>query len=212
MPDGDPASPPHIVRDEATLQRLYGAPSEASLAKEVDHVHPLYRAFIEAAPFVAIATGGSEGLDVSPRGDGPGFVTVADEKTLLIPDRRGNNRADTLRNVIRDPRIALLFLVPGIGETLRVNGRAEVSIEPTLLERFAAGGKPARSVLVVHVETVFFQCSRAVVRADLWNPAKQLPRSALPSTGTILGTLSGARVGGASYDEGLEERVKASLY
>jgi PPOX class probable FMN-dependent enzyme len=202
----------HVIRDVAALERLYGTPSEPSLAKEVDHVHPHYRAFIEAAPFVALATAGPDGLDVSPRGDRPGFVAVEDDKTLLIPDRRGNNRTDSLRNVIPDPRVALLFLVPGIGETLRVNGRAEVSVDPALLARFAVDGKEPRSVLVVHVEAVYFQCSRAVLRADLWNPAKHLPRSALPSTGTILKSLSGAKLGGESYDRGLEERVKATLY
>jgi PPOX class probable FMN-dependent enzyme len=203
---------PHVIRDVAALAALYGEPSEASLAKEVDHVHPLYRTFIEAAPFAALATSGPGGLDVSPRGDGPGFVAVADEKTLLIPDRRGNNRADSLRNVILDPRVALLFLVPGVREALRVNGRAEVSVDPTLRARFAVDGKEPRSVLVVHVETVYFQCSRAILRADLWNPEKHLPRGALPSTGTILKTLSGAKIGGEAYDKGLDERMKANLY
>ncbi len=148
----------------------------------------------------------------SPRGDGKGFIVVADEKTLLLPDRRGNNRIDSLRNLLVDPRVALLFLIPGVGETLRVNGRAEISIEPALLQRFAMDGKAPRSVLVIHVETVFFQCSRAVVRADLWNPAKNIDRTSLPSTGTILAALSGAKVGGESYDRELPQRVKATLY
>jgi uncharacterized protein len=201
-----------IITDLATLERLYGAPSEASIVKEVDHIHPIYRKLIEVSPFAVLATSGPGGLDASPRGDGPGFVRVGDEKTLLLPDRRGNNRTDTLRNIVGDPRVALLFLIPGIGETLRVNGRASISIEPALLQRFAVEGKEPRSVLVIAVETVYFQCSRAVVRADLWNPEKHASRAALPSTGEILAALSNARLGGESYDRALPERVKATLY
>jgi PPOX class probable FMN-dependent enzyme len=208
----DMAEPPNIIGDVATLERFYGAPSEASIVKEVDHVHPVYRKLIEAAPFAVLATSGPGGLDASPRGDGPGFVTVEDEKTLLLPDRRGNNRTDSLSNIIGDPRVALLFLIPGIGETLRVNGRASISVEPALLRRFAVEGKEPRSVLVIAVETVYFQCSRAIVRADLWNPAKHASRSALPTTGAILAALSDARIGGESYDRALPERVKATLY
>ncbi len=203
---------PHLITDLSTLERLYGAPSEASMVKEVDHVHPIYRKLIEASPFAVLATSGPGGLDASPRGDGPGFVAVEDEKTLLLPDRRGNNRTDSLRNIIADPRVALLFLIPGIGETLRVNGRASISIDPALLRRFAVEGKEPRSVLVIAVETVYFQCSRAVLRADLWNPEKHASRSSVPSTGAILAALSNARIGGESYDRALPERVKATLY
>ena len=202
----------HTITDLAALERLYGTPVEASIVKETDRIHPVYRAFIEAAPFAVLATSGPGGLDASPRGDGPGFIAVADEKTLLLPDRRGNNRIDSLRNVVSDPRVALLFLVPGVGETFRVNGRAAISIDPVLIARFTLAGKAPRSVLVIHVESVFFQCSRAVVRADLWNPARQVRRDSLPSTGTILSALSGARVGGEAYDRELPERVKATLY
>ena len=206
------AEPSNVIADVETLERFYGAPSEASIVKEVDHVHPIYRKLIEAAPFVVLATSGPSGLDASPRGDGPGFVTVEDEKTLLLPDRRGNNRTDSLRNIIGDPRVALLFLVPGIGETLRVNGRASISIEPALLRRFAVEGKEPRSVLVIVVEAVYFQCSRAIVRADLWNPARHASRPALPTTGAILAALSNAKLGGESYDRALPERLKATLY
>ena len=204
--------PSTVIVDVATLEHLYGAPSEASLVKEVDHVHPVYRKLIEASPFAVLATSGPGGLDASPRGDGPGFVVVEDDKTLLLPDRRGNNRTDSLRNILGDPRVALLFLIPGTSETLRVNGRAMVSIEPLLLRRFAVAGKEPRSVLVIAVETVYFQCSRAVVRADLWNPEKYASRATLPSTGAILAALSDARIGGESYDRALPERVKATLY
>jgi PPOX class probable FMN-dependent enzyme len=202
----------HLIADEAALLALYGTPGEASIVKEVDHVHAIYRPFIEAAPFCVLATAGPDGLDASPRGDGPGFVVVEDPHTLLIPDRRGNNRVDSLRNVLADPRVALLFLIPGIGETIRVNGQARVSVDPALKARFAVDGKEPRSVLVVAVERVYFQCSRAVVRAGLWDPAVQVARSALPSAGAILAAVSRDQVGGADYDRALPERVKATLY
>ncbi|MFC0407474.1 pyridoxamine 5'-phosphate oxidase family protein [Roseomonas elaeocarpi] len=202
----------HLIRDEAALEALYGAVGEASVIKEVDHLHPHYRAFVEASPFAILATAGPEGLDASPRGDPAGFVVVEDEHTLLIPDRRGNNRVDSLRNILRDDRVALLFLVPGVGETLRVNGRAAISVDPALLKRFPMGGKPARSVLVVRVESVYFQCSRAVLRADLWNPERHVERSTLPSPGRILAALSRERFDGEDYDRALPARVRATLY
>jgi hypothetical protein len=203
---------PRIVTDLATLERLYGAPAVPSLRKEVDYIHPHYRAFIEAAPFVALATCGPDGMDVSPRGDPAGFVHVEDERTLLLPDRRGNNRIDSLRNILADPCVALLFLIPGIGETLRVNGRAVIDIDPALLDRFAVDGKAPRSVLRIAVEKVFFQCSRAVLRARLWDHESQVERSALPSTGTMLAALSGGEVGGQEYDDELAERVGTTMY
>ena len=203
---------PHLVTDAAALRTLYGEPSEGAIAKEVDHVHPHYRAMIEASPFMVMATSGPDGLDVSPRGDPPGFVVVEDEKTLLIPDRRGNNRTDSLGNLIADPRIALLFLIPGVGETLRVNGRAEISVDPDLLARFPAQGKLPRSVVVVHVERAYFQCPKALVRSDLWNPVKHIERRSLPSSGTILADITRGRVGGAEYDAAYPERLKATIY
>jgi PPOX class probable FMN-dependent enzyme len=151
--------PKYLIRDEAALADLYGHGSRASLVKEVDHVHPHYRAFIEASSFVILATSGAKGLDALPRGDPAGFVVVKDEHTLLIPDRRGNNRVDTLHNLVADPRVGLLFLVPGAGESLRVNGTAAISTDPSLLAMFDMGNKPARSVVVVTVETVYFQCA-----------------------------------------------------
>jgi len=201
-----------LINDLDTLESLYGAPSEPSIVKEVDFIHPHYRALIEAAPFVAVATGGPGGLDVSPRGDTPGFVHVEDERTLLLPDRPGNNRVDSLRNIVSDPRVALLFLIPGIGETLRVNGRAAISVAPLLLERFAVDGKPPRSVLIVAVETVFFQCSRAILRSDLWNPDRRVDRRALPSMGTILADLSERRMDARAIDEAWPNRARRRLY
>jgi PPOX class probable FMN-dependent enzyme len=201
-----------LITNEADLLALYGEPGEASIVKEVDHVHEIYRPFIEAAPFCVLATSGPDGLDASPRGDGPGFVVVEDAHTLMLPDRRGNNRVDSLRNVIADPRVALLFLIPGIGETIRVNGRAALSVDPALKARFAVDGKEPRSILIVTVERVYFQCSRAVVRSALWATDAQVARSALPSAGAILAAVSKSRVGGDDYDRGLDDRVKATLY
>ena len=202
----------HRIADVATLERLYGLPAGAAVEKEVSYIHPHYRRLIEASPFVVLATCGPEGLDASPRGDPAGFIAVQDEKTLLIPDRRGNNRADSLRNIIGNPHVALLFLIPGVGETLRVNGRALISTEPSLLERFAMDGKLPRSVIVVNVDTVFFQCSRAIWRSKLWDASQHVDRASLPSTGTIVADISGSRVEKEGYDAGLYERLKASLY
>ena len=201
-----------LLTDATALRELYGQPSEGAIAKEIDYVHPHYRAMIEASPFMVMATSGPDGLDVSPRGDPPGFVVVADDRTLLIPDRRGNNRADSLNNLVADPRIALLFLIPGVGETLRVNGRAEISVDPAMLERFPAQGKLPRSVIVVHVETVYFQCPKALVRSELWKPEKQISRKSLPSTGTILADITAGRVGGTQYDQEYPERLRKTLY
>jgi len=194
------------------LEALYGLPLETATAKEADHVTPQYAQFIAASPFVSFATSGPEGLDCSPRGDLPGFVRIADPKTLLMPDRRGNNRIDSLRNVVRDPRAALLFLIPGVGNTLRVNGLARVSVEPALLDSFAVDGKAPRSVVVVSVSAVYFQCARALVRSDLWNPQKHVDPKTLPSAGEMLASLSNHRVGGELYDRQWAERAKATLW
>ena len=202
----------HIIRDLDALRAVYSEPSGGAVAKEVDYLHPHYQAMIRAAPFAVLATVGERFVDASPRGDGPGFVEIADDRTLLLPDRRGNNRIDGLRNILADNRVALLFLIPGIGETLRVNGRAEISVDPDLLARFIHAGKLPRSVLVVHVETVFFQCAKAVIRAELWNPARQIPRTALPSNGTILADVTQGQFDGAAYDATAPARLLETLY
>jgi hypothetical protein len=207
-----PATVTHAVTDLETLERLYDKPLEASVAKEIDYIHPDYRAFIEASPFVVLASNGPEGLDASPRGDGPGFVAVADDRTLLMPDRRGNNRIDTMRNIVHDPRVGLLFLIPGVSETIRVNGRAAISTAPELLERFAVDGKPPRTVLVVHVERVYFQCARAILRSRLWDPARHAERRSLPSVGKILDDLTRSKIDAATYDASLAARLKSTLY
>lgn len=201
---------PHHVTTIEQLEGLSGPVAEASIRKEVPFVHPHYRALIEASPFAILATSGPGGLDASPRGDAPGFVAVLDEKTLLLPERRGNNRIDSLRNILTDPRVALLFLIPGVGETLRVNGKAVITTEPALLERFAVAGKPARCVIVVHVETVFFQCARALQRSRLWQP--ETWGASVPSAGTILAALTESRIDGEKYDRELPARQSATLY
>ncbi|MGO4387719.1 pyridoxamine 5'-phosphate oxidase family protein [Microvirga sp. 2YAF29] len=203
---------PATISSLAELEALYDQPAEASLLKEMDRVIPEYRALIEAAPFASLATRGPEGLDCSPRGDAPGFVRVQDEKTLLLPDRRGNNRLDSLRNIVRDPQVALLFLIPGIGETLRVNGRAVISVEPALLESFAVDGKAPKSVIAITVDAVYFQCARAILRSELWNSQKHVARSTLPSAGQILAAVTANRFDGETYDKGLPERQKTTLY
>lgn len=205
-------SPEGRVETLEALEALYGPVARPSLIKEVDHLHPVYRPFIEAAPFAVLATAGEKGLDVTPRGDPAGFVRIEDETTLLLPDRRGNNRIDALRNILADPRVALLFLVPGVGETLRVNGRAEILAHPDLLARFAVAGQLPRSVLRITVESVFFQCSRAVIRAGLWSAPSPAARDALPSPGTILRTLSQQEIDGAAYDAALPKRLADTLY
>ncbi|MCX7366388.1 MAG: pyridoxamine 5'-phosphate oxidase family protein [Alphaproteobacteria bacterium] len=196
----------------AELEALYGTPIEAATVKEVDYITPHYRAYIEASPFATLATSGPEGLDCSPRGDRPGFVRVHDDKTVMLPDRHGNNRIDSLRNIVRDPRVALLFLIPGFGNTLRVNGRAHLSVAPELLASFAVEDKPPRSVMVMEVDAVYFQCARALVRSKLWEVASHVDPKSLPSAGQILATLSRDRVGGESYDREWPGRAAKTMW
>ncbi len=202
----------HRVTSIEQLEALYDAPLPRSLIKEIDYISEHYRAFIEQAPFVVVATSGPEGLDCSPRGDPPGFVRVWDEKTVLIPDRRGNNRLDTLRNLVHDPHISLLFLIPGVGETLRINGHTDIVTDPALCASFAMQGKVPTSVLVITVERVYFQCQKALVRSRLWSAEAQIPRSALPSTGQILEARSQGDFDGAEYDRAYPEHMKKTIY
>ncbi len=194
------------------LEALYGVPAEASMVKETDHVTPEYARYIAASPFAVLATAGLDGLDCSPRGDKPGFVRLEDPRTLMLPDRHGNNRIDSLRNIVADPRVALLFLIPGLGVTLRVNGTAQISIAPALLQSFAMESKPPRSVLIVAVHAVYFQCARAVMRSDLWNPQRHVDPKSLPSAGQILSAVSAARVGGEAYDTAWPQRARETLW
>ena len=194
------------------LEKLYGVPVPAAIVKEIDYISDDYKVFIDKAPFVVMATVGPEGLDCSPRGDPAGFVRVRDRKTVLIPDRRGNNRIDTLRNLIRDPRISLLFMIPGIGNTLRINGRAEIDADPALRAEFAMHGKSPRTVLAVTIDSVYFQCPKALVRSRLWSADAQVARSELPSTGAILEKLSNGGIDAAAYDTAYPARLKETIY
>jgi len=201
-----------VIATVEELEAIYGHPNDASTVKVADRVTPPYRILIEKSPFAALATAGPEGLDCSPRGDLPGFVRIHDEKTLMMPDRRGNNRIDSLRNIVRDPRVALLFLIPGSGSTLRVNGYAHLSRDLELVASFKIDGKAPRSVIVMTVEEIYFQCARAIVRADLWNPEKRVDPRTLPTPGQILAAMSDNTVGGEKYDREWPERARQTMW
>ncbi|HEY8575776.1 MAG TPA: pyridoxamine 5'-phosphate oxidase family protein [Devosia sp.] len=202
-----------IVASIEELEALYlPAPGPASTEKVAPRLTPQYRRLVEASPFVALATVGPEGIDCSPRGDRPGFVRVHDDKTLMMPDRRGNNRIDSLRNIVRDPRCAFLFLLPGSGTTFRANGRAHLTIDPALLESFAVEDKAPRSVIVLDIEEVYFQCARAIVRSELWNPARHIDPSTLPTPGEMLAAMTDDAVGGEAYDRAWPERAKQTMW
>ena len=203
----------HTITSTEQLERVYSdAPYGPAVFKETDRISAQYRKLIEAAPFCVIATSGPEGLDCSPRGDPPGFVRVLDEHTVAIPDRRGNNRIDTLRNLVRDPRISLLFLIPGVGETMRINGRAKISTDPKLTESFAMNGKTPKCVLVVTVERAYFQCTKAIIRARLWDETSKVDRKTLPTPGAILAELTDGKMGGPEHDRAAPERIKQTIY
>jgi uncharacterized protein len=202
----------HRITTLEELDALYGAPVQAALAKEIDYISEHYKAFIDKAPFVVVATVGPEGLDCSPRGDPPGFVRVQDRKTVLIPDRRGNNRIDGLRNIVRDPRVSLLFLIPGVGTTVRVNGTAEITTDPDLCAGFAMQGKLPKSVLAVTANRVYFQCPKALVRSRLWSREAQISPSELPSTGEILQAITQGSIDGGAYDQAYPQRLKETIY
>jgi PPOX class probable FMN-dependent enzyme len=194
------------------LEAIYGPANPRSITKEIPSLNEDYRAFVEAAPFIVIATAGPKGLDCSPKGDQPGFVRVLDDKTLAVPDRPGNNRIDNLRNIIRDHRISLLFVIPGVEETLRVNGTATITNDPALLGLFAVGGKLPRTVILVTIGSVYFHCSKALVRSSLWDPATFVERSRLPTAGTMLQRLSAGSMDAAAYDREAPARTLATLY
>lgn len=202
----------HRIDTVEALEALYGEPMQLALDKEVHTIIPTYRAFIDKAPFVVVATNGPEGLDCSPRGDGPGFVRVADEKTVLIPDRRGNNRLDTLKNIVRDGRIALLFLIPGVGETMRINGKAALSAAPDLCASFAVKGKAPTTVIVVTVESIYVQCSKALVRSKLWDADTQVARTELPSMGDMIKALADEDFDAEAFEANYPKALQETLY
>src|SRR6202790_932474 len=204
--------PALIVRDEAELAEMYGPALERSVRKQLDHLDDLCRAFIAASPMLIIGSQGPTAADNSPRGDVPGFVKVADDHTLLIPDRRGNNRLDTLHNLVRNPKVGLIFLVPGVNETFRVNGEAVISRDPALTEQFVMQGQAPRTVIVVTVKEAYIQCSRALVRSDLWNPEKRAAPGAIPTMGTMLAQHTRGVVNAQAFDEEAKARVPTTLY
>jgi PPOX class probable FMN-dependent enzyme len=200
------------IRTVAELEALYDAPVPTSITKEVDYLTEQHRAYVEASPFVVVATAGPGGLDCSPRGDPPGFVRVADERTLLMPDRRGNNRLDTLRNLVADPRIGMLFLVPGIGVTLRVNGTAELSTDLDLRRSFEVDGKLPALVIVVTAASVYTQCPKALIRSNLWDVTHHRDPAELPSMGAIMEAITAGAFDGKAYDVAYPERVRQTIY
>jgi PPOX class probable FMN-dependent enzyme len=196
-----------MIDDAEQLREAYGAPSERSLKKQLSRLDKHCRDFIARSPFVVIASADPAGrCDASPKGDAPGFVRVIDDETLLIPDRLGNNRVDTLGNLVARPGVGLIFFVPGINETLRVNGRASITADPALLEPLAVNGKVPRSGILVSAEEIYFHCGKALIRSDIWNPEKQIRRSDFPSLGRILAD----QIGGISVEE--SERYTAESY
>ena len=202
----------NLIKDITQLDALYGDASPRSLTKEIDALNSQYQSFIEASPFMAVATVGMEGLDCSPRGEQGSVVRVVDANTIQFADRRGNNRLDTLRNIVEDDRIALLFLVPGIGETMRVNGRATISIAPELIEAFTVDGKSPKTVVEVKVERVYFQCSKALVRSGIWDSQIAQSFGEVPSAGEMLAATSTDSFDALEYDRMLEKRYTDELW
>ena len=201
-----------FIGSEAELEAIYG-PRDTPVAtiKEIDHISDHYRMFIDASPLVVVATAGPDGLDCTPRGDPAGFVRVADKHTVMLPDRRGNNRIDTLRNLVVDPRISLLFLIPGIGRTLRINGHAVISVDADLCQSFKLEDKIPRSVIIVTAERVYTQCPRALLRSHFWDPSRHLPETALPSHGTMMKAIKESFPGG-EWDRNYAQRLKDTMY
>lgn len=209
----------HLITDLAALEALFGPPAQPSIAKEADFLHPVYARWIENARFALLATGGpngiasgiASGIDISPRGDAGPLVRIVDEHTLLLPERRGNNRIDSLRNLMSDPRVGLIFLIPGVGETLRIRGRADISVDPALLDSFAYEGKKPVCVLRISIDRVFFQCARSILRSRLWHPQEH-DTSGVPTAGTMLARLTQGGIDGDSYDSALPQRQRDTLY
>jgi len=203
------------ITSSKMLEELYGKPVERALWKEIDHINEHYQQFIEASPFLILATYGDKGVDCSPRGDPAGFVRVVDKHHLLIPDRKGNNRLDSLHNIIKNKNVGLIFIIPNVGETIRVSGQAKILIDDKLCESFSINGKPASSVLSVKVEKAYFQCQKAIVRSSLWNSSSYIERKELPTAGKMAKYFSsqrGADFDGEAYDKNYPEHIKKTIY
>ncbi len=198
------------------LENIYLGPvTQRSIWKEIDHIDELYRQFIEASPFLVLATYGESGVDCSPRGDPPGFVRVVSPDCIQIPDRRGNNRLDSMRNIIVNPQVGIIFLIPNVGETIRISGEADILVDSELCHSFSINGKPASSVLSITVQKVYYQCQKALARSRLWDPESYIERSELPSAGQMAKHFSaqhGEVFDGNSYDENYAEHIKQTIY
>jgi PPOX class probable FMN-dependent enzyme len=202
-----------IIEDIGEIRGIYGEPNERAVKKQLLKLEKHSRAFIAMSPFIVTSTCDAEGrLDASPKGDAPGFVAVLDDETLLIPDRLGNNRIDSISNILQHPRIGVLFLVPGIRETLRVNGRAQITVDPELLEACVVNGKPPRSGILVAADEVYFHCGKAIIRSDLWNPEKHVSRKDFPSLGVVIAEQIGQQVEPKEAERMTEESYVARLY
>jgi uncharacterized protein len=197
------------ITDEAQLREILGGtPTEQVVMKMTDRLNDLTRQFIDASPLVCVGTASPDGgLDISPRGDPRGFVHVLDERTLLLPERPGNRIADTLTNLLSDDRIAMLFLIPGVGDTFRVNGRAIITDDRDLLTPCAVNGKVPKLGLVITIEECYSQCPKAMIRSELWNPEHHMKRSELPSSGAMLRAIADPEFDGERYD-----RERAARY
>jgi len=197
------------------LERNYGEPVQGALWKEIDYINEHYRQFIEKSPFLILATNGKNGLDCSPRGDPAGFVRVVNSNLIQMPDRRDNNRLDSLRNIVHNPSVGVIFLIPGVGETIRLSGRASIVVEPALCESFAMHGKPASSVISIEVDKVYFQCQKAIARSKLWDASRHLERSELPSAGEMVKVFTDAHnfeFDAEEYDRNYPDRIKETIY
>jgi len=200
-----------FIQTHDQLNALFGAPSATALRKETDHLHPIYRRWIEASGFAVLATSGPSGLDTSPRGDPVPLVTIIDDKTLVLPERKGNNRIDSLRNLLHDPRISLIFFVPGIDETLRINGSARITADPDLMSSLAMEGKPPACALWIHIDQVFFQCGKSMMRSGLWRQ-RAAGDPTPPSAGEIFAALSGGEMNATQYDLEKPQRLRDAMY
>lgn len=213
MTDG---SKTDFIKDERALRALYGEPNPLALKKELDHLDRNCKRFIELSPFFCMATSGPDGrADNSPRGDAPGFVEVEGDRTLLLPDRPGNNRIDSLANIVHQPEVGLLFFIPGFTETLRINGRAQLTEAPNLLARFAIDGRLPRLVVIVNVHEAFLQCSKALIRSKLWSEETKVDRKALPTLGRMIADVVDAKASAATvegYDDLIDRNAREELY
>jgi PPOX class probable FMN-dependent enzyme len=200
-----------MIDSRETLRALYPPAKERSLKKQITHLDKHARRFVELSPFVVLASGSPDGcFDASPRGGEPGFVKTPDSATLLIPDAPGNNRLDTLENIVGTGRIGLLFLIPGMDETLRVNGRARLLDEISLIEKFKNEKRVPRLVIEVKVEDVYLHCAKALMRSKLWSAESKVERSVLPTMGEMLNDQTGIQTPPETQEQ-MAERYKADL-